>query len=487
MNARSHSNTDQSPQGEVGATILAPAGSDRTCILVVGMHRSGTSATAGVLAALGASTGGQLVPANRWNERGHFELQCAVEINERCLSALGIAWNSVQPLPRGWQESRAARDAIDAVESLFCEQFRNDPLCMIKDPRMSRLLPLWLRGMERQGVSARVLITLRDPSEVAASLDVRDSTDAGSASALWLLHLLDAEAASRSEVRTVVAYDRLLHDWRTEIARMATNLGLALRAPTDDATDRIDRFLSQSLRHHDEDAHSAAADRRFPLVRRAMEAFRAAANDEHVDSAVFDALRREVDEGILLWQRHVPSLPSEVHQRPAGRQLLELLELPLHTQRQDVLAIYWREAGEDYAQTRSVSCEYVATGGEIANVTVSLPCPQRPRFLRIDPAMASGLFCIVRLTVAGTHVNELPVCRVSGIALANHSDELLRLYAEHDDPWFEIDLDVIDAPRPASDELLIELTFQRVGIAESIERRLLAIEEAIKGIADAKA
>jgi hypothetical protein len=218
-------------------------------------------------------------------------------------------------------------------------------------------------------------------------------------------------------------------------------------------------------------------------VRRVTEAFRAAAHDEQLNPAAFDELQEELEEGTLLWLRHAPSLPSEAHQRPAGRQFLELLELPLHTQRQDVLAIYWRNAGEDYAQARSVSCEYVAVGGEITCVTLNLPCPQRPRFLRIDPAMASGLVRIVRLTVAGTSLRELPLGRVSGIALANHGGELLRLYAEHDDPWFEIDLGTIDAPPPDDDELCIELAFQRVGLAESIARRLDAIEEAIRAIA----
>ena len=45
----------------------------RKCVLVLGMHRSGTSVLAGTLNIMGADLGKNILPPDKSNERGYFD------------------------------------------------------------------------------------------------------------------------------------------------------------------------------------------------------------------------------------------------------------------------------------------------------------------------------------------------------------------------------------------------------------------------------
>ena len=66
--------------------------STRKALLVLGMHRAGTSALARVLALRGASLPENLLPANQGNVDGYWEPQGVVELNERIFDACDTAW-----------------------------------------------------------------------------------------------------------------------------------------------------------------------------------------------------------------------------------------------------------------------------------------------------------------------------------------------------------------------------------------------------------
>ena len=90
-------------------------------ILVLGMHRSGTSLLGGVLQHLGLALPGEVIRADQHNPAGYFEWDQIVEIQERLLIDLGRWWPSQQgclPLPRDWllhPATLAAREQIRAL------------------------------------------------------------------------------------------------------------------------------------------------------------------------------------------------------------------------------------------------------------------------------------------------------------------------------------------------------------------------------------
>lgn len=218
-------------------------------ILVLGMHRSGTSAVTRVINLLGADLGGDLLPPAEDNALGFWEHRGIVKIHEELLDALGSSWHSVQPLPAGWLSTTAAITARSKLIDTLRE-FSNAPLWAVKDPRLCRLLPLWLLVLDDLNVRAHAVFVVRHPDEVGQSLLTRDGIPLAHTRLLWLQHLVEAEAASRDFSRVVISYDDLLCDWRGCVQRMGSELLLQWPVSISEARLSVEQFLNPGERHH---------------------------------------------------------------------------------------------------------------------------------------------------------------------------------------------------------------------------------------------
>lgn len=219
-----------------------------TGILVAGMHRSGTSATTGVLGMLGVTLGQEMLRPDANNRKGYWEHARAAAIHERLLTSLGRRWDDVRSLPAGWLQGDAAQAAKVQLKSLIAEEFADVPVWAVKDPRICRFMPLWLDVLSDLPVNPVVLFVVRRPSEVAASIKVRDGWPEWVGTALWLRHVLEAEQASRHLARTVLLYEDLvaspLEALTTALAKLDVT-SLRMR----DAGDVHD-FIDAGERHH---------------------------------------------------------------------------------------------------------------------------------------------------------------------------------------------------------------------------------------------
>lgn len=227
-------------------------------ILVLGMHRSGTSALTRVLNLCGVDLGTRLMPpAEGNNELGFWEHVDAVEIHERLLTQLGRSWSDARSLPPGWLESPAAATAVARIKALVHAEFAGSRLWAVKDPRACRFVPLWTRALGELGIEVRLLFALRHPHEVGASLARRDGLSQAESGLLQLSHFFEAALASVGHARCVVTYAALLDNWRGCLQRIGAELGLELPA-VDAAAADVERFLDLGARnHHGEDDESA--------------------------------------------------------------------------------------------------------------------------------------------------------------------------------------------------------------------------------------
>ena len=230
--------------------MIATDSQPRVALLVLGMHRSGTSATARVLNLLGAEVGTRLVEPGFDNPRGFWEHATAVEINERLLKALGRTWYDMREMPDGWIDLPAARQAEDEIAELLQQEFAQCRLCVIKDPRICLVAPLWIAALERLHIEPRVLFVARSPVEVVASLHKRNDWPQRPLYLMWAQYVLSAEAGTRRCPRTLITFDQLLEDWRDTLARVARDLRLRWPIGVDVAGVSIDRFLANDQRHH---------------------------------------------------------------------------------------------------------------------------------------------------------------------------------------------------------------------------------------------
>ncbi|SIQ82873.1 MULTISPECIES: sulfotransferase family protein [Acidiphilium] len=225
------------------------AGGFRQAILVLGMHRSGTSALTRVISLCGADLPATLMPpAAGDNETGFWEPQALVDLHDEVLAAMGSSWRDVRGMPADWFDSAAAVPFRERLAALLVAEYRDAAVFVVKDPRLCRLLPLWLPVLAALGIAPRVVVPVRHPLEVAASLHRREGFDAGRAQALWRSHVLVAERESRGLVRCFVTYDQLMTDWRVVVRRIGAVAGADWLAGADAGA--IEAFLSADLRHH---------------------------------------------------------------------------------------------------------------------------------------------------------------------------------------------------------------------------------------------
>jgi hypothetical protein len=278
-----------------------PASQQRTAYLVLGMHRSGTSAVTQLLALAGADLPTDVIPGDENNARGYFEPWRIAVFDDERLRAAGSAWDDVFAFPYRPVEGRGEQTWINRAKALFTAEYAALPRPLLKDPRVTVLMPLWRSAFDDLGVAIRCVIPVRHPLAVAGSLARRNGFPMEKSVLLWAAYMLAAEAYSRDLRRAFVGYDALLADWRSEVARAEAALGAPLPALTEAAALEIDAFLTPELRHNAGDGDLAALGWAGALADQVFKALAGATIDRAaLDAAGAELERRRDDVGFLV-------------------------------------------------------------------------------------------------------------------------------------------------------------------------------------------
>ncbi len=244
-------------------------------LLILGMHRSGTSSIAGAMVRLGGAAPLNLLPPADDNPKGFFESSVLVTLNDQILAAGGSHWEDWRQFDPARIDAAAAFELKGQAKSALAGEFGRARLAVIKDPRMCRLMPFWSSVFREANWSIRPVLQLRSPLEVALSLNRRDGIPLGVGCLIWLRHLLDAEAGTRGIHRAVVDYTDFLSDPRRTLERVGEQLDVVWPQWSDGVLAEIDEFVSADMRrqrasHIDLQVHPAVNH----LVREAYAAVR---------------------------------------------------------------------------------------------------------------------------------------------------------------------------------------------------------------------
>ena len=253
----------ESKDGPIGADFARPGAggaNEKIVLLVLGMHRSGTSSLAGAFARLGAKLPTTLLAPTPGNERGYNESERLLLLNEAALARAGTAWDDLRAFDCSRFSPETLEELTERLTTAFLEEFQGAPLCVVKDPRICRMMPLWSRIFERAGYAIRPVVPLRLPLEVAQSLLRREGVPASKGVLLWLRHVLDAEAHTRDLPRAFVEWSAFLSDWRSSLERAYAMIGLDAPRFADAAAADVDSYLTPNLRHNVFSIAEMAAD-----------------------------------------------------------------------------------------------------------------------------------------------------------------------------------------------------------------------------------
>lgn len=132
----------------------------KTCVVILGRSRSGTSLVAGCASILGVDMGQHLLPPNNNNPKGFFEELQFIELHEKMI---GHWMNPILNFQNFQNE-------YHTLVNKFCrKQFWG-----VKDPRMCFIFPFF-KKIANKKCEILVLNVLRPIHESVASLQVRHS------------------------------------------------------------------------------------------------------------------------------------------------------------------------------------------------------------------------------------------------------------------------------------------------------------------------
>lgn len=286
------------------APMPAPQGSgSKRLVLVLGMHRSGTSALTRALALAGASLPEDMLPPSSDNPDGFFECRPVVLAHENLLAELGLGWDTEPPVPAAWFASPAAAGYAQRLGIVLKQELASKTDLLLKDPRMCRLMPLWRDLCAAQQIEAVAVLAVRHPLEVAASLAARNGMPSFRALLLWLRYVLEAEAGSRGLRRTIITYDALMADGVGTLRRIGAALAIGAPDGASIDTKAVAEFLSGGRRHHRAGADGLGDTPNLArLIEDVYAALReAAATGRDPDPAQFDEFTARLEEAAALY------------------------------------------------------------------------------------------------------------------------------------------------------------------------------------------
>lgn len=201
-------------------------------ILIVGMHRSGTSCLAGSLEEAGLALGEVITEAPH-NAKGNRESRRIMALHDAVLAHSGGSWDAPPVELRLTGEHRRIRDEI------LREYEGRDPFGF-KDPRTLVTLPLWLEVLP----DPTFVGSFRHPRQVVQSLVRRNGGEPARWLALWLDHAERLLRLHAARPFPLVRFDVPEEQYTARVREVAAELGL----PHPDRA----AFFERTLRHHED-------------------------------------------------------------------------------------------------------------------------------------------------------------------------------------------------------------------------------------------
>jgi len=221
-------------------------------VLVLGMHRSGTSALTGALGRLGL-----MLPATddivvgRYDNPVHYESRALTDLDDAILRVLGGTWSAPPVLEPGWERAPAVAEVTARAVQSARRAFPGEGPVVWKDPRQCLLLPLW-RSILPPPVTA--ILLWRAPLATARSLRTRQGFPISLGLALWERYTRHALDALAGHAAYVMRYEELLADPVGSVRAVADWLrserGVSIRVD-DSAVFEAASSVSGSLARHE--------------------------------------------------------------------------------------------------------------------------------------------------------------------------------------------------------------------------------------------
>ncbi|ANH37581.1 hypothetical protein I601_1139 [Nocardioides dokdonensis FR1436] len=238
---------------EPPAQPSVPAAAPRRVVLVAGPERSGTSAMAGALQALGMGVPAPEVAADETRPKRLAQSQWVLDLHDELLERTNVAMDDARP--SAWFDTGRLNNfepLRTRVHDWLEEQLvAGGPELVLKDPRLAWFLGQWRSAAMRCQAEVGHAVLLRPVTEVVGSRqrahDAR--TSEVHRTAAWVNLMLHLERSTRGQARAFVRYHDLLDDWTVPVFGLGQRFDLdAVKAASANDIRRVHQFIDPSLR-----------------------------------------------------------------------------------------------------------------------------------------------------------------------------------------------------------------------------------------------
>ena len=229
--------------------LLAPSveAKPQRLIVVLGMHRSGTSAITRGLQVMGVELGDRLMPpVESENPKGYWEDLDLNTLNIEMLSVLGSDWNHLSLIDLIDVEILRKKGYLLRALDLLHQKVGKVPIFGFKDPRVAKLLPFWKIVFIQCKFDVSYVIAVRHPLSVVKSLAKR-GIESGQSYLLWLGHIITILTGCYGNKNVLIDFDSLMQNPDHELMRIAKLNNLKI--DTIELQRYKFEFLDNSLRH----------------------------------------------------------------------------------------------------------------------------------------------------------------------------------------------------------------------------------------------
>ncbi len=193
----------------------------RQLVLVLGMHRSGTSALSGLLVNSGLEGPADQHAPSIHNPKGYYESLASMQLNDELLNQFNSHWSNADSLPQScWLPgSLSLASWRHGFLKMLGKSFTPGCIAVLKDPRLCILMPALRPWLESMLIQCTTFLPIRHPVEVAESLYLSESIPRGHGLKLWLRYILESEKYTRLINRLFVPYEELVSDPAAVLSR----------------------------------------------------------------------------------------------------------------------------------------------------------------------------------------------------------------------------------------------------------------------------
>jgi hypothetical protein len=220
---------------------------DKRLIVVLGMHRSGTSTVTRGMQVLGVQLGDNFIPPQEDNVTGFWEDADLNEFNIKLLKHLHSEWYSLKPIESADVQNLRDHGYIQRALDILQRKMTQANVFGFKDPRVAKLLPFWKEVFAVAQWKVSYVIVIRHPLSVCKSLEKRHGFDFTMTSLLWLEHVISSLVNTIGTNRVLVDYDQVLQSPGETMSRIARALQMQINPA--ELKKFEDEFLNKELRH----------------------------------------------------------------------------------------------------------------------------------------------------------------------------------------------------------------------------------------------